>query len=151
MTAAYTARARTLGTKIMFWALAGVTFSAAKIVSCNKIFFFMVYLRHYFNCSTLETVPTLLNACRKLSWRDKAALTVQSCGLEFRHIILFYTWNSPARQTCPADLPGRLARQTCRADLPGRLAGQTCRADLPGRLAGQTCRADLPGRLAKLR
>jgi hypothetical protein len=32
-------RARTLVTKMMFWALAGVTFSAAKIVSCNKIFF----------------------------------------------------------------------------------------------------------------
>jgi hypothetical protein len=32
----YTARARTLVTKMMFWALAGVTFSAAKIVSCNK-------------------------------------------------------------------------------------------------------------------
>jgi hypothetical protein len=25
---------------MMFWALAGVTFSAAKIVSCNKNFFF---------------------------------------------------------------------------------------------------------------
>jgi hypothetical protein len=36
VTAAYTARARTL----VFWALAGVTFSAAKIVSCNKNFFF---------------------------------------------------------------------------------------------------------------
>jgi hypothetical protein len=36
VTAAYTARARTLVTKMMFWALAGVTFSAAKIVSCNK-------------------------------------------------------------------------------------------------------------------
>jgi hypothetical protein len=40
VTAAYTARARTLVTKMMFWALAGVTFSAAKIVSCNKKFFF---------------------------------------------------------------------------------------------------------------
>jgi hypothetical protein len=39
VTAAYTARARTLVTKMMFWALAGVTFSAAKIVSCNKNFF----------------------------------------------------------------------------------------------------------------
>jgi hypothetical protein len=36
----YTARARTLVTKMMFWALAGVTFSAAKIVSCNKKLFF---------------------------------------------------------------------------------------------------------------
>jgi hypothetical protein len=54
-----------------------------------------------------------------------------------------------ARQTCPADLPGRLARQTCPADLPGRLARQTCPADLPGRLARQTCPADLPGRLAR--
>jgi hypothetical protein len=36
MTAAYTARARTLATKMMFWALAGGTFSAAKIVSRNK-------------------------------------------------------------------------------------------------------------------
>jgi hypothetical protein len=40
VTAAYTARAFTLVTKMMFWALAGVTFSAAKIVSCNKNFFF---------------------------------------------------------------------------------------------------------------
>jgi hypothetical protein len=40
VTAAYTARARTLVTKMMFWALAGVTFSAAKIVSCNKKLFF---------------------------------------------------------------------------------------------------------------
>jgi hypothetical protein len=40
VTAAYTARARTLVTKMMFWALAGVTFRAAKIVSCNKNFFF---------------------------------------------------------------------------------------------------------------
>jgi hypothetical protein len=40
VTAAYTARPRTLVTKMMFWTLAGVTFSAAKIVSCNKIFFF---------------------------------------------------------------------------------------------------------------
>jgi hypothetical protein len=40
VTAAYTARARTLVPKMMFWALAGVTFSAAKIVSCNKNFFF---------------------------------------------------------------------------------------------------------------
>jgi hypothetical protein len=47
VTAAYTARARTLVTKMMFWASAGVTFSAANIVSCNKNFFFMVYLRHY--------------------------------------------------------------------------------------------------------
>jgi hypothetical protein len=40
VTAAYTARARTLVTKMMFWALAGVTFSAAKIVSCfPKLFF----------------------------------------------------------------------------------------------------------------
>jgi hypothetical protein len=53
VTAAYTARARTLVTKMMFWALAGVTFSAAKIVSCNKKKNFIVYLRHYFNCSTL--------------------------------------------------------------------------------------------------
>jgi hypothetical protein len=35
----YNARARTLVTKMMFWALAGVTFSAAKIVSRNKNFF----------------------------------------------------------------------------------------------------------------
>jgi hypothetical protein len=40
VTAAYTARTHTLVTKMMFWALAGVTFSAAKIVSCNKNFFF---------------------------------------------------------------------------------------------------------------
>jgi hypothetical protein len=40
VTAAYTASARTLVTKIMFWALARVTFSAAKIVSCNKNYFF---------------------------------------------------------------------------------------------------------------
>jgi hypothetical protein len=43
VTAAFTARARTLVTKMMFWTLAGVTFSAAKIVSCNKIFFFSWY------------------------------------------------------------------------------------------------------------
>jgi hypothetical protein len=35
---------------MMFWALARVSFRAAKIVSCNKNFFFMVYLRNYFNC-----------------------------------------------------------------------------------------------------
>jgi hypothetical protein len=46
------------------------------------------------------------------------------------------------RQTCPADLPGRLARQTCPADLPGRLARQTCPADLPGRLARQMMYSD---------
>jgi hypothetical protein len=54
-----------------------------------------------------------------------------------------------ARQTCPADLPGRLARQTCPADLFGSLDRQTCPVDLPGRLARQTCPADLPGRLAR--
>jgi hypothetical protein len=44
---------------MMFWTLAGVTFSAAKIVSCNKKKNFMVYLRHYFNCSTLDAIcPT---------------------------------------------------------------------------------------------
>jgi hypothetical protein len=41
----------------MFWALARVSFRAAKIISCNKKKKFMVYLRHYFNCSTLYAVP----------------------------------------------------------------------------------------------
>jgi hypothetical protein len=40
-------------TKMMFWALARVSFRAAKIVSCNKNFFFMVYDQNYHNCSTL--------------------------------------------------------------------------------------------------
>jgi hypothetical protein len=38
----------------MFWALARVSFRAAKIVSCNKNFFFMVYDQNYHNCSTLS-------------------------------------------------------------------------------------------------
>jgi hypothetical protein len=37
----------------MFWALARVSIRAAKIVSCNKNFFFMVYDQNYHNCSTL--------------------------------------------------------------------------------------------------
>jgi hypothetical protein len=37
----------------MFWALARVSFKAAKIVSCNKNIFFMVYDQNYHNCSTL--------------------------------------------------------------------------------------------------
>jgi hypothetical protein len=40
-------------TKMMFWALARVSFRAAKIVSCNKNFFFMVYDQNYHNCSSL--------------------------------------------------------------------------------------------------
>jgi hypothetical protein len=51
VTDAYTARARTLVTKMMFWALARVTFSAAKIVSCNKIFF----TREYTKCTAGST------------------------------------------------------------------------------------------------
>jgi hypothetical protein len=35
--------------KMMFWALARVSFSAAKIVSCNN----KKYLHNYYNCSTL--------------------------------------------------------------------------------------------------
>jgi hypothetical protein len=54
VTAAYTARARTLVTKMMFWALAGVTFSAAKIVSCNNNWFFHGLPSTLLNCSTLE-------------------------------------------------------------------------------------------------
>jgi hypothetical protein len=42
-------------TKIMFWALARVRFRAAKIVSCNRNFFFMVYDQNYHNYSTLDT------------------------------------------------------------------------------------------------
>jgi hypothetical protein len=37
----------------MFWALARVSFRAAKIVSCNKKKKFMVYDQNYHNCSTL--------------------------------------------------------------------------------------------------
>jgi hypothetical protein len=37
----------------MFWALARVSFRAAKIVSCNKKKNFMVYDQNYHNCSTL--------------------------------------------------------------------------------------------------
>jgi hypothetical protein len=48
----------------MFWALARVSFRAAKIVSCNKIFFFMVYDQNYHNCSTLDP-PNVLQA---LNW-----------------------------------------------------------------------------------
>jgi hypothetical protein len=39
----------------MFWALARASFRAAKIVSCNKNFFFMVYDQNYHNCSSLST------------------------------------------------------------------------------------------------
>jgi hypothetical protein len=35
----YTARARTLVTKMMFWVLAGVTFSAAKTLAVTRIFY----------------------------------------------------------------------------------------------------------------
>jgi hypothetical protein len=38
----------------MFWALARVSFRAAKIVSCNKNIFLMVYDQNYHNCSTLD-------------------------------------------------------------------------------------------------
>jgi hypothetical protein len=37
----------------MYWALARVSFRAAKIVSCNKKKKFMVYDQKYHNCSTL--------------------------------------------------------------------------------------------------
>jgi hypothetical protein len=40
--------------------------------------------------------------------------------------ILEHMFHMTARQTCLADLPGRLARKTCPEDLPGRLARQTC-------------------------
>jgi hypothetical protein len=45
--------------------------------------------------------------------------------------------NRCARQTCPADMPGRHARQTCPADMPGRHAQQTCPEDVPGRRSGE--------------
>jgi hypothetical protein len=77
VTAAFTARARTLVTKMMFWTLAGVTFSAAKIVSCNKNIFFMVYLRHYFNCSTLGTVMLVDGNSTKMV--GVVSLTHESC------------------------------------------------------------------------
>jgi hypothetical protein len=38
----------------MFWALARVSFRAAKIVSCNNKKKIMVYNQNYFNCSTLQ-------------------------------------------------------------------------------------------------
>jgi hypothetical protein len=38
---------------MMFWALARVSFRAAKIVSCNNKKYFMVYDQNYHNCSTL--------------------------------------------------------------------------------------------------
>jgi hypothetical protein len=38
----------------MFWALARASFRAAKIVSCNKKFFFLVYDQNYHNCSSLR-------------------------------------------------------------------------------------------------
>jgi hypothetical protein len=91
VTAAYTARARTLVTKMMFWALAGVTFSAAKIVSCNKNFFFMVYLRHYFNCSTL--VPNLNS--RSLSMKvdlRKECVCIQPDLSKVTRSEQFYGW-----------------------------------------------------------
>jgi hypothetical protein len=51
--------AHVLATKMMFWALARVSFRAAKIVSCNKNIFFMVYHGNYFNCSTLYHISLL--------------------------------------------------------------------------------------------
>jgi hypothetical protein len=44
----------------MFWALARVSFRAAKIVSCNKNFFFMVYDQNYHNCSTLTPIAKVV-------------------------------------------------------------------------------------------
>jgi hypothetical protein len=64
VTAAYTARARTLVTKMMFWALAGVTFNAAKIVSCNKNYFFhalpstLLQLFYFITLKKPEIIPT---------------------------------------------------------------------------------------------
>jgi hypothetical protein len=49
-------RAHALATKMMCWALARVSFRAAKIVSCNNKKMFMVYDRIYFNCSTLLVI-----------------------------------------------------------------------------------------------
>jgi hypothetical protein len=49
----YSTRAHTRNKNDVF---VGVTFSAAKIVRCNKKFF---YLRHYFNCSTLVSNPIM--------------------------------------------------------------------------------------------
>jgi hypothetical protein len=64
----FTARARTLVTKMMFWALAGVTFSAAKIVSRNKNFFFhglpsTLLQLFYFICRSKSNVPQVYHAC----------------------------------------------------------------------------------------
>jgi hypothetical protein len=42
----------------MFWALARVSFRAAKIVSCNKKKNFMVFDQNYHNCSTLVVATT---------------------------------------------------------------------------------------------
>jgi hypothetical protein len=52
--------------KMMLWALARVSFCAAKIVSSNNKKKFMVYLQNYFNCSTLDCSGQILMVCWKI-------------------------------------------------------------------------------------
>jgi hypothetical protein len=80
----YTARTRTLVTKMMFWALAGVTFSAAKIVSCNKKRKkFMVYLRNYFNCSTLGAPVKGIDGNNAIKQRCTVYFLAHLCPVAF--------------------------------------------------------------------
>jgi hypothetical protein len=58
-------------TKMMFWALARVSFRAAKIVSCNKKKKIMVYDQNYHNCSTsrfLKSEPESESEFRTSVW-----------------------------------------------------------------------------------
>jgi hypothetical protein len=78
----------------MFWALARVSFRAAKIVSCNKNFFFIVYDQNYHNCSTLHDqtfqMSHVPSACRAVPSCESVLKTPKYTAKKLRLTTIFH-------------------------------------------------------------